>query len=117
MRRVEHHADCASSRLERTDSTAPDRRRVTVIRCLDCGGQLVLAEVERRLDADERAELWELDPARLARSLTPAERLDPALNPLHPAASSWPPSRTPTLPSTYVETDPLLHMQLTRRQS
>lgn len=113
MAAVEHHGDCASPRLERTDHAAPDRRRVTVIRCQNCGAQLVLAEPERRLDAEERAELWELDPARLARLLTPAERLNPALNPLHPAALRTP---STTASTSHVEIDPLLHAQLLRRQ-
>ena len=44
---------------------------------------------------------WFNDPARIARALTPKERKDPRLNPLHPNAT-WPaghePGRTQRLP-------------------
>ena len=36
----------------------------------------------------EYCRAWELDPAAIARSLTPEERADPELNPLHPLAPS-----------------------------
>ncbi len=46
----------------------------------------------------EWLEMWETDPAGLARALTIEERQDPTLNPLHPFAT-WPAGTEPHYPT------------------
>lgn len=41
--------------------------------------------------SEEYNRLWTDDPRRISRTLTPAERCDPQLNPMHPFADSNPP--------------------------
>ena len=82
----QHLSDCSSVRIETFQRRLPDGRHSVTVRCMDCGAQVVTAEPERPLTPAEVADLWDRDPVRLARRLSPAERLDPVKNPLHPMA-------------------------------
>ena len=52
-----------------------------------------MSDHELEYGSDEWAEAWTMYPDRITRHLTPAQRCDPALNPSHPFAPSWPPGR------------------------
>lgn len=49
------------------------------------------APIARDWDAARYRRVWTMQPHIIARSLTPAERCDPSINPFHPNASSEPP--------------------------
>lgn len=75
-----HRAGCPAQRVESWTTTAPTGRW-RVWRCVDCGQQAELRLAAPTAEADV-----DLQPNAVARALSPAERFDPALNPLHPHA-------------------------------
>lgn len=103
---VEHLDGCPAvggERLERYTNTDGDGRPVGVTRCNQCGSATysrtnatVPTDAAGRsetaaglLAGDERyQDLWHTDPSALYRGLTPDERRDPKLNPLHQFAES-----------------------------
>jgi hypothetical protein len=91
-RRIEHQEDCPVSggevgRVE-TYTLEGLGGKHHVARCCECGGQAVVKPELRRLKpgSPEWVDDWTKNPQAITRALTPAERHDPNLNPLHPRA-------------------------------
>jgi len=49
----EHREGCPATRAEEFTITPPEGPPVRVLRCIDCGGQVVLGQPEGEDDADE----------------------------------------------------------------
>ncbi len=91
--------ECGSQRVEVYDADGRHGRRVRITRCTDCGHHAAEELVpEERLVPGSPAweEAWTRDPVRLARQLAPEDRANPQLNPLHPNALGWPPTKKHT---------------------
>jgi hypothetical protein len=93
---LEHLTGCPEARRE-TYEALVDNLAVTTTRCIDCGAHLIeRADAPRyQPGSDEWERLWVDNPAAVAAGLTDEERKLPDRNPLHPLATSWPPTSPP----------------------
>ncbi len=85
----EHRPGCSGLQVDRF---GPGPTGTTVLRCPYCGAERVEQAAPLTIDidgasitvGDERfCELWEQQPHHLYDALTPEQRRDPRLNPLH----------------------------------